>query len=288
MLNLNLIRIVSIAFLSLLIAACASSPYSQEGQSKTKALLDQQITNAQSLRGKDAESRIIYVGAALHSQSRAFKEDVLLGESIVKKMDSKALTFKMANPAFGQDASELPFATKESLYSTLEGVARIAQPNDKIVILLSSHGNVGRLAVNANNQELPGLSADDLASALREVSAWPTLILVSSCFSGSVIDAIKAPNRIIYTAADKDRASFGCNFHSKNTFFIEELLGAQWDSQQSLQANFLSARERVGVREKALNIGPPSMPRYQFGEQAKHLTEIPLIAWRSAPNSTKP
>jgi Peptidase C13 family len=114
------------------------------------------------------------------------------------------------------------------------------------------------------------------------------MVVVSACFSGSLIDSIKASNRIVYTAADKDRASFGCNFHSKNTFFIEEMFGSQWDAAQSVQNNFVSARTRVADREKTLQIGPPSMPRYQFGADAKTLTETPLTSWRLASMPTKP
>jgi hypothetical protein len=283
----RLIQLLFIAVLSLFLSACASSPYSQAGLEKTKILLDQQITQARSLRSSDTEPRIFYVGAALHSQSRAFREDVLLVESIVRKMDSKAITIKLGNSAFGQD-NDWPFATKESLTSALEAVGQIAQANDKIVVMISSHGSVGSLSVNANNQELPAVKTNDLAFALKQISAWPSMVVVSACFSGSLIDTIKANNRIVYTAADKDRASFGCNFHSKNTFFIEEFFGPQWDSSKSVQDNFLSARTRVGEREKAMKIGPPSIPRYQFGGEAKQLIETPLTSWRMASPTTKP
>ncbi|MGL5005257.1 MAG: C13 family peptidase, partial [Casimicrobium sp.] len=104
--------------------------------------------------------------------------------------------------------------------------------------------------------------------------------VLSSCYSGSLMDAIKAPNRIIYTAADKDKVSFGCNFHSNNTFFVEELFGPKWDSALSAQANFLEARIRVGEREKAMKIGPPSTPRYLFGPDVRQLIDTPLVAWR--------
>jgi Peptidase C13 family len=282
----RVIQLLFIAVLSLFLSACATSPYSQTGQEKTKTLLDQQISQAKSLRSSDAEPRIFYVGAALHSQSRAFREDVLLVESTVRKMDSKAITIKLGNSAFGQD-SDWPSATKESLTRALEAIAQIAQADDKIVVMISSHGSVGSLSVNANNQELPAIKASDLAFALKQISAWPSMVVVSACFSGSLIDTIKANNRIVYTAADKDRASFGCNFHSKNTFFIEEFFGSQWNSTQSVQDNFLSARTRVAEREKAMKIGPPSIPRYQFGGDARLLTETPLTSWRVTPLPTK-
>lgn len=280
----RLLRTSACLLISALLTACATSPYSQEGKARSDALLAAQINPARALLESDVEPRIIYVGFALHSQSRAFREDVALVESMVKKIDSSAISLKLGNPAFGQEA-DWPYATKENISATLSSVAQMARPQDKVIVLLTSHGSVGSLAVNASNQDYPSVKAEELAAALKPLNQLPTLVIVSACFSESLIDAVKSERRIVLTAASKDRASFGCNFYSKNTFFIEELFGKEWDEKLGLFKNFTVARTRVEEREKAMKIDPPSEPRYAIGSSMKLLSETPLKAWRTTPAS---
>jgi len=55
----------------------------------------------------------------------------------------------------------------------------------------------------------------------------PTVVIVSTCYSGSFATGKMArPNRVILTAARGDRPSFGCQAHRIYNFFDECLLGA--------------------------------------------------------------
>jgi hypothetical protein len=47
----------------------------------------------------------------------------------------------------------------------------------------------------------------------------PTVVFVSACFSGVFVPALAAPNRMIMTAARRDRTSFGCGESDRYTFF---------------------------------------------------------------------
>jgi hypothetical protein len=59
----------------------------------------------------------------------------------------------------------------------------------------------------------------------RSCDKYPTVILVSACYSGVfLIDALKGPNRIIMTAARDDRPSFGCSSESYYTYWDACLL----------------------------------------------------------------
>ena len=50
--------------------------------------------------------------------------------------------------------------------------------------------------------------------------AQPTVILVSACYSGVFVhDEMLKPNRIILTAAEDDRTSFGCSSESGSTYW---------------------------------------------------------------------
>lgn len=91
------------------------------------------------------------------------------------------------------------------------------------------------------------------------------VVLVSACYSGQFITrAIKAPNRIILTAARANRPSFGCSAEETYTYWdgclIEELPRAKtWGR--------LYDSVSVCITEKEAAIGAePSEPQAWFGD----------------------
>jgi len=61
------------------------------------------------------------------------------------------------------------------------------------------------------------------------------IIIISACYSGSLIPSLQAPRRIIITAARADRNSFGCSPSRRHTYFGEAELHAFAESGHSLQ-----------------------------------------------------
>lgn len=112
-----------------------------------------------------------------------------------------------------------------------------------------------------------GVSPNQLAGLLDQTCGTrPTVVMISACFSGVFIPALKAPNRMILTAARPDRTSFGCGEEDKYTFFDQCLL-------QSLQTAGTfdglaeEAQSCVAKRETDLMVGPPSEPQVSIGAQ---------------------
>ena len=68
-------------------------------------------------------------GVAMNDQTTAFRNDVLLAESVARKVDPKAIVFKLVNPVPGQDA-DLPYATRENIANVLQKLAELALPQD--------------------------------------------------------------------------------------------------------------------------------------------------------------
>ena len=68
---------------------------------------------------------------------------------------------------------------------------------------------------------LQDLTADDLASALQESGIKWRTIVISACHAGSFIDALRNPDTIVITAAEADKASFGCSDDRNLTYFGE-------------------------------------------------------------------
>ena len=266
--------------LSFKLAGCASSPYQTDAKARSDAMLATQITQATTMIGQSAEPRIIYAGFAMHSQSKAFRNDVLSGISMAEKIDAQAIIFKLNNPALGQDA-DWPYATAENIQIVLAEIGKLARDQDKIVLLFSTHGNINLLSVNASTTYYRGIDSQNLRDWLVPLRVKPTTLILSACYSGSFLEPLQLPNRIILTASAKDRTSFGCQFHSSNTFFIEALIGKTLDP--SLSINQVADQASLGVArlEKAQNLSPPSMPQKFVGFAVKSFADQPLTAWRA-------
>jgi hypothetical protein len=138
-----------------------------------------------------------------------------------------------------------------------------ARPGDQCLIFLTSHGerDSGVWLARSNR----ALTPDELARALsRGCSAVPTVVIVSTCYSGSFATGKMArPNRVILTAARGDRPSFGCQAHRIYNFFDECLLGAL--PQGATWRSVSDGADRcVRGMEHALGVRP-SEPQAYFG-----------------------
>jgi Peptidase C13 family len=205
---------------------------------------------------------------------------VMLAGKAALNMDPDAIVFKLANPVLGQDA-DLPYATRENIEQVINELGNLARPQDKIVLLFTTHGNKEILAINAGNQDYPSVSAADLEYWLRKLNGKPVVLALSACYSGSFIASLKNINRIILTAAAKDRNSFGCNYQSSNTFFVEETFGSNFDLNKSLIEVFDIARANIEQKERRMNLSPASNPQIEVGLALKKLASTPLSKLRN-------
>jgi hypothetical protein len=144
-----------------------------------------------------------------------------------------------------------------------------AQPGDRCLIFLTSHGErgVGVWLARSNR----ALSPDELAQALsRGCGSTPTAVVVSACYSGRFATGKMAkPNRVILTAARSDRPSFGCQAHRTYNFFDECLLGVL-PQAATWRAVFDGSNRCVRHMEQALGVRP-SEPQAYFGAAAAGL-----------------
>lgn len=262
----------------LVLAGCVATPYQGEGRLRSDSLLKKQFELAEQRRLAKPEGRLIFAGVAMHSQSKAFRSDVRTAEKAVLAIDPDAIIFKLDNPTPGQNA-DWPYATAENVAIVLGKVGALARPADKVVLLLSSHGNTGNLAVNFNGRDYPGINVRGLSRSLEALQDRPTLLLISACYSGSFVEPLSRPHRIILTAAAKDRNSFGCNFHSTNTYFVDALLNQPSMMDRSLVQIMEQARIDVDRRERKQKLSPPSLPQMSIGDAVTAWANEPLDSW---------
>ena len=60
---------------------------------------------------------------------------------------------------------------------------------------------------------------DELARLLEPLAERNLVIVISACYSGGFIDALKDERTLVMTAARADRTSFGCSDDSDFTYF---------------------------------------------------------------------
>lgn len=160
---------------------------------------------------------------------------------------------------FGFVASRLADPSAAAIDGALLDLATQARDGqDTVVVMLTSHGSPDVLALKtAPNGPSSAISADAVAQMLSPLQADRQILIIQACFSGSLIDDLRSPNRIILTAASATRSSFGCNPDSDNTWFIKSLnramidVGSQGGSWQQIftrtQALVAADEASVGV-----------------------------------------
>ena len=100
----------------------------------------------------------------------------------------------------------------------------------------------------------------------------PTVVIISACFSGAFVPALKGANRFVLTAARADRTSFGCGDNDRYPFFDDCVLRALPHS-----TDFPGLAKDVEVcvsrKEQEAHLAPPSDPQLSVG--ANVLGELP-------------
>jgi hypothetical protein len=136
---------------------------------------------------------------------------------------------------------------------------------DVLFLSISSHGAEDP-AVIVSNSELPlnDLTDEDLAGALRESGIKWRVIIISACYAGGFIDALRDPQTIVIAAAAADRTSFGCSNDRDLTYFGEAFYRDALPTAHSLREAFDTAKAAIAVREAQERV-TPSKPQAYFG-----------------------
>jgi len=164
---------------------------------------------------------------------------------------------------YGANARQLTRPNIENIAAALTTMAGQARDEeDLVVVMLTSHGSPDSIALQFDQGgPVIGVSADQLASLLAPLNNDQQILILQACFSGSLIDELQSPNRIIMTAAAADRSSFGCNPDSDNTWFIKSLnrAMAQGGSWQQV-----FARTRAFAAQDEITVGVPASNPQRF------------------------
>jgi len=145
-----------------------------------------------------------------------------------------------------------PMATRENLRRAALTLAERSGPEDLIFIYLTSHGtSEHELVLDQPRMELSDLPADELAAVLAPLKNRDKIVVISSCYSGGFIPALKDERTLIMTASRADRVSFGCSEEANFTYFGDALFAQALNQTDDLEQAFKLAKATVAERELA-------------------------------------
>lgn len=245
----------------------ALTPNNVLAKAQSKQKLEEQFNTIQLQAKQQVAAHLWFAGFGLDSGSNAFRGDVDLVESKIRSINPQLLAYKLDNQVQTVELDR-PFAHLGNFQKTIKHIGRQVGEKDLVVILLSSHGNVGYVANQIGKQRYGDITAGHIKTVLQDLKDTPTVLIISACYSGSLISSLEAPNRIILTAASKSKASWGCAPLDKNTFFIDELFGKSFDASLTLKEVFEKTEKQIIQREEAQKLSH-SEPQIFVGDRMR-------------------
>ncbi|MCP3869970.1 MAG: hypothetical protein GY703_18125 [Gammaproteobacteria bacterium] len=186
-------------------------------------------------------SDIYFVGFGSYAYQDVFMKEVLYAQNVLDEhYDTKGRSAVLINNV--KTVEDIPLANKSNLNLLLKHIGNLIDPEEDILFLyLTSHGSKNQeLSVDLMPLSLNDIRPSDLSDVLGNSGIKYKVLLVSACYSGGFIEPLKDENTIIFTAARKDKTSFGCSNTRELTYFGEAI----FKNHMKNDYNFISAFEK--------------------------------------------
>ncbi|SOT98218.1 Hypothetical Protein CFBP6773_01940 [Xanthomonas arboricola pv. fragariae] len=220
------------------------------------------------------------VGFAGDASDDVFRNETLyLRQLFEQRFDARGRVVTLVNnPDNLGEQPYAPLATYDNLYDTLAAIGkRMDRKEDALLLFVTTHGTEDHtLYVQVDQDEEDFISPQDLRQALDDAGIGNRIIVLSACYSGGFIPALRSPDTLILTAARADRPSFGCGNTSNATYFGQAWLIDAMNRSDDPLAAFDMARTAITAREKQEG-ELPSLPQQSLGKRI-----APVLArWRA-------
>jgi hypothetical protein len=251
-------------------AAAAVTGFYSLGEEKAfyaqQGALERELEAVQPQRPGIAD--LYVVAAGLYAGEDVFMKEVKMITSMLgKRFDAAGRTVTLINNVKTLD--ERPIASLTSLRAALEHVGGIMDKDEDVLLLyVSSHGSEQhQLSVDFRPFRFTQITPDRLKAALDESGIRWKVVVISACYSGGFIDAVKDERTLVITAARADRSSFGCGYGSEATYLAQALFGEALAKTFSIEAAFAQARSKIEQWEREKGYTPPSEPQIFVGSK---------------------
>jgi len=156
-------------------------------------------------------------------------------------------------------------ATPQAITRAVQAVRQVVDPDDVLVLFLTSHGNSDGAAIVAQNR-FTLITPGDVRQLLDESGARYRVVIVSACYSGVFAQELANERTLVITAASADRSSFGCRDGAAWTYFGDAFFNRAMRGESRLDVAFEKARELVAQREQREGF-KPSNPQMAGGSE---------------------
>lgn len=195
--------------------------------------------------------------AAPLAQPSAWGAVLVSGDDSIPAFDNMVLGLarRLTGRAFAQGniITVTARARSEAGPATIAGITQAAgrlrlAPEAGCFFFLTAHGSPAGLALTQRNETLSPQQLDSIVEAT--CAQRPTVVIVSACYSGVFAErGMQRPNRVILTAARRDRTSFGCSADNIMTVFDGCVLdairpGVVWREVASRARSCVTTEER--------------------------------------------
>ncbi|HLF96326.1 MAG TPA: C13 family peptidase [Methylococcaceae bacterium] len=211
---------------------------------------------------------LYFVGFAGQADEKVFANEIkYVRELFDGRFDTRGRSVALVNSP--ETVAHTPLANAHNLEKVLAEVSRRMNPDEDILFLyLTSHGSkTFDLSVSFWPMKLNDLPAARLKELLDRAGIKNRVVVVSACYSGGFVDALKDDNSLIIAAARRDRTSFGCGTESEFTYFGEAYFVDTLSHRTSFVQSFDEAKGIIAAREaKEQKDQDPSEPQLFLGD----------------------
>ena len=201
-----------------------------------------------------------------YAQENVFRREVAFVEdTLARTYGLQGYIVPLLNHEFTVD--RIPLATAANLEATLRGLSARMQPEDILLLYMTSHGDpeAGLSVTLDGNLRFDRVDGPRIRRALDASGIENRVIILSACHSGSMIGALRTDASLIMTAAAADRRSFGCSDTAELTYFADALFRHALPAEPDLIKAFWLAEAHIRQREKDEGIEEASLPQIHVG-----------------------
>lgn len=222
--------------------------------------------------GEEGKTELYLLALGGYGEENVFLKEV---EHVREQFDSDFGTGSHSlvlanNPA---TTERYPLANAPNLQTALDGIAaKMNLDEDLLFLFMTSHGSPDHyFSLQLGNLGLNDLTPEQLRQALDRAGIQWRVLLVSSCYSGGFVEALKSPQTLVITAAAEDRSSFGCGSQSDFTYFGDAYFRQALPREPRFIEAFDLARDWVTEREQKDGFTPSRPQRFVGTEIAAKL-----------------
>ena len=217
--------------------------------------------------GRKGVIDLYLIGVAGYASQDVFMREVNSVDKLFReRFGAEGHTVRLINNA--KTVANTPIASVTALRSALARVAEVMDRDEDIVFLfLTSHGSEDHhFSLEFWPLRFKTLDPATLRKLLDESGIKRRVVVVSACYSGGFVEALKDANTLVITASAPDRNSFGCSNEADFTYFGKAYFDEALRQTYSFVGAFEKAKPVIAEREKQQDY-KGSEPQIAVGEE---------------------